>query len=69
MGIEFYKDKLLVYQEAQDINFLSGLVVKNNFLVDTYSKQVNTVNFQDSVNKGSMTFTKTKQIVKIDDIN
>ncbi|WP_425462566.1 DUF6702 family protein [Litorilituus lipolyticus] len=39
-------------------NFLKQLVVKNTILVDTYAKHVNTVNFQDSKEKGSLTFSR-----------
>jgi len=41
-------------------------LVKNSILVDTYPKQVNTVNFQDTAIDGSLTFTKSQQITKIE---
>lgn len=65
VGLELNKGKVLVYQEALFKNKLAGLVVKNDLLVDTYAKQVNTVNYQDSVIKGSLTFTESVSIAII----
>jgi len=65
VGLEFVRDKLLVYQEVQDLNFLKGLVVKNDLLTDTYPKQINTVNFQDNNYQGSLTFSQSQQVAKI----
>jgi hypothetical protein len=60
--------KLFVYQEAKFKNYLEGLLVKNDILVDTYSKQVNTLNFQDTRIKGSLTFTASQKIASIESI-
>ncbi len=65
VGVEFVRDKLFVYQEAQGLKFLTGLVVKNDLLTDTYPKQINTVNFQDNNYQGSLTFNKSQRIAKI----
>ncbi len=65
VGLEFVRDKLFVYQEAQGLKFLKGLVVKNDLLTDTYPKQINTVNFQDNNYQGSLTFSKSQRVAKI----
>jgi hypothetical protein len=65
IGLEIVKDKVFIYQEANFENYLSGLVVKNDLLVDTYPKQVNTVNYQDNKIKGSLTFTDINKVAKI----
>jgi len=57
---------VIVYQEGNLKNFSAGLVVKNSILVDTYSRQVNTVNYQDTAIKGSLTFSKSQRIAKIE---
>jgi hypothetical protein len=66
LGLELIKGKVIIYQEAPFQNKLAGLMVKNDLLVDTYSKQVNTVNYQDSVFKGSLTFTETNNVAIIE---
>ena len=66
VGLEIIKGKVIVYQEAPYKNKLLGIVVKNDLLVDTYSKQVNTVNYQDSVLKGSLTFTESNGVAIIE---
>ena len=65
IGIERVKGKLVVYQESKKQSFLYGLLVKNDLLVDTYAKQINTVNYQDSAIKGSLTFDKRHRILEI----
>ncbi len=65
VGLEFVRDKLFVYQEAQHSKFLKGLVVKNDLLTDTYPKQINTVNFQDNNYQGSLIFSKSQRVAKI----
>lgn len=65
VGLEFVRDKLFVYQEAQGLKFLIGLVVKNDLLTDTYPKQINTVNFQDNNYQGSLLFSKSQRVAKI----
>ena len=66
VGLELIKGKVIVYQEAPFKNKLAGLVVKNDLLVDTYTKQVNTVNYQDSGLKGSLTFTESNSVAIIE---
>ena len=65
VGLELIKGKVIVYQEAPFKNNLIGLVVKNDLLVDTYVKQVNTVNYQDAGSNGSLTFTRSINIATI----
>jgi len=74
LGFEVKLGKIIAYQEpVQRIvheNFLDGLVVKNTILVDTYPRQVNTVNFQgkdkqDNNLYGSLTFDHKIKVVKI----
>ncbi|GLX78057.1 hypothetical protein tinsulaeT_13970 [Thalassotalea insulae] len=62
IGLEIVNGQMFIYQEAVFQNNLAGLVVKNDLLVDTYYKQVNTVNYQDSVLSGSLTFTESKRV-------
>lgn len=65
IGLEIAKGHVYIYQEANFENFLAGLVVKNDLLVDTYPKQVNTVNYQDNINSGSLTFSTSLKIATI----
>ncbi len=67
VGLEVKRGKLFIYQEVTFENFLSELVVKNRLLVDTYPRQVNTLNYQDTAIKGSLTFTESTEIAKIGD--
>ena len=72
IGLEIAKGHVYIYQEANFENFLTGLVVKNDLLVDTYPKQVNTVNYKDNLISGSLTFStsvKTAKITKIKNNN
>ena len=68
IGLEIQRGKIYIYQESNSENFLTGLVVINGLLVDTYPKQVNTVNYQDAAIKGSLTFSQTQQSIKIESI-
>ena len=68
VGLEVNLGKIYIYQESYFENFLIGLVVKNDLLVDTYHQQINTVNYQDAAMKGSLTFSQTQQIVRIEKI-
>jgi len=68
IGLERAKGQVYIYQEANFENFLSGLVVKNDLLVDTYPKQVNTVNYDDGTITGSLTFSAAIKTAKIDKI-
>ncbi|WDD98340.1 DUF6702 family protein [Thalassomonas actiniarum] len=69
VGLEVVRGKVFVYQEGPAKNFLSGLVVKNTLLVDTYPEQINTLNYQDNDIKGSLTFTQLRKIAKIESNN
>ena len=69
IGLEVDKGKIYIYQEANKKINLASLVVKNDLLVDTYPKQVNTVNYQDNAISGSLTFTGSQRIIKIDHKN
>lgn len=62
VGVENVRDKVVVYQEVKNENFLSRLVVKNQLLVDTYAKQVNTVNFESGSTQISLTFNESQRI-------
>ncbi len=65
VGFEQVRDQIVIYQEAKYPNFLKGLVVKNDLLTDTYTKQINTVNFQDNNFIGSLTFSKSQRVAII----
>jgi len=65
VGLELNQGKIIIYQEASFTSFLDGLVVKNALLVNTYPKQVNTVNYKSAQIKGSLTFTEAQKITKI----
>jgi len=65
IGLELVKDKLIIYQEVTSKNNLVGLVVKNALLVDTYAKQINTLNYQDTAIKGTLTFTESMKVATI----
>ena len=69
LGFEIKRGQLFVYQESVQKNVLANLVVKNTILVDTYPKQINTVNYQDltSQNKlqGSLTYDNSRSIAII----
>lgn len=65
IGIERVKGKIIIYQENKNQFFLDGLLVKNDLLVDTYAKQINTVNYQDAAINGSLIFDKNHRILKI----
>ncbi len=52
---------LLAYQESNKQNLFVQLVVKNTILVDSYTKQINIVNFQLNDKVGSLTFHKRKK--------
>ncbi|MBA6232353.1 MULTISPECIES: DUF6702 family protein [unclassified Colwellia] len=65
IGLEITKGNVYIYQEANFEKFLSGLVVKNDLLVDTYVQQINTVNYKDETIIGSLTFSKSVKTAKI----
>lgn len=74
LGFEIRSGKVIAYQEStpqdKQESYLAELVVKNTILVDTYPRQVNTVNFQgkDKQGKdifGSLTFDHRVKVVKI----
>ncbi len=69
IGFEVIRGQLYAYQESITVNYLTNLVVKNTILVDTYAKQVNTVNYQDfnSIEKiqGSLTFDFSSKVAVV----
>jgi len=69
IGLEIKLGKMFIYQESRSKNKLASLVVKNSLLVDTYAKQVNSVNYQENALAGSLTFTDSHRIDKIDNNN
>ena len=71
VGVEFSKYHATFYQESIKSYFLNGLVVKNSLLVDTYPTQINTVNYQQGLIKGSLTFTEHERthIIKFTDLH
>ena len=56
VGLEVNSGKIIAYQESLHQSFLPQLVVKNAILIDTYPKQVNTVNFQGKDLQGEALF-------------
>jgi len=56
LGFEVNSGKIIAYQESVQQSFLAQLVVKNAILIDTYPKQVNTVNFQGEDVQGTALF-------------
>lgn len=69
LGFEIKRGQLFVYQESINENFLINLVVKNTILVDTYPKQINTVNYQDLISptklQGSLTYDQLQRVAII----
>jgi len=69
LGFEIKRGQLFAYQESHNANFLDNLVVKNTILTDTYTQQVNTVNYQElttgSTLQGSLTFSQVQQSAAI----
>jgi len=69
VGFEVKRGHLFAYQESVSQNFLANLVVKNTILVDTYAKQVNTVNYQytglTGIVQGSLTFHHSQKVAII----
>ncbi len=69
VGLEIVRDKIVIYQEASANKFFAPLVVKNQLLVDTYPKQINTVNFISGKAKFSLTFNNSQRIATINNNN
>jgi hypothetical protein len=69
IGFEIKRGLLFAYQESISENYLTNLVVKNAILVDTYAKQVNTVNYQSLSSsgtvQGSLTFDQSLKVAII----
>jgi hypothetical protein len=69
LGFEVKRGQLFVYQESTHKNFLANLVVTNTILVDTYPKQVNMINYQDSTSpnklQGSLTYDRSLRVAII----
>lgn len=66
VGLEINKGNIFIYQEATFNGKFTDIEIKNTILIDNYKQQVNTVNFQDNTIKGSLTFTKSATINKIE---
>lgn len=56
LGFEITSGKIIAYQESKEQSLLPQIAVKNSILIDTYPKQVNTVNFQGLDVKGKALF-------------
>ena len=69
LGLEVKRGQIFTYQESTSENYLANLLVKNTILVDTYVKQVNTVNYQDLGSAentlGSLTFDRSRKVAII----
>jgi hypothetical protein len=69
VGFELKRGQLFVYQESAQENILANLVVKNTILTNTYSKQINTVNYQDLSSpkklQGSLTYNQSVSVSAI----
>lgn len=69
VGFEVKRGHLFAYQESASKEFLTNLMVKNTILVDTYEKQVNTVNYQsfrsEKAIQGSLTFDHQHRVAII----
>lgn len=63
IGFEVKRGHLFAYQESTTKNYLTHLVVKNSILVDTYTEQINTVNYKSFTSTetimGSLTFNQS----------
>lgn len=57
VSFEVHQGEMRIYQLLKNQNNLSGLVVKNTILVDTYPNQVNIVNYQDDNRRGNLSFS------------
>jgi hypothetical protein len=66
LGFEVKRGQLYAYQESTTQNFLTDLVIKNTLLIDTYPKQVNTINYQDLTSakplQGSLTYDQSRRV-------
>jgi len=69
IGLEMNKGNVFIYQEAEFNHSLIGLKITNNLLIDSYPKQINTVNFHDKTIKGSLTFKRSVTIDVIENNN
>lgn len=69
IGFEVKRGQLFAYQESASENVLTNLVIKNSILVDTYEKQINTVNYQslntEKTIQGSLTFDQLHKMAII----
>lgn len=65
VGFEINQGNVFLYQEAEFNYSLIGLKITNSLLIESYKKQVNTVNFNDKSIKGSLTFNKSGTIKHI----
>jgi hypothetical protein len=65
IGLELNKEQVIIYQENKKHHFLTGIMVKNNILVNNYPAQINIVNYQDNKSKGSLKFSNSQAIMLI----
>lgn len=68
VGLEVRLGKIYTYQESSSGQYLSGLIITNNLLINTYPKQINTVNYQNQMMKGSLMFSQSQISVEIENI-
>jgi len=66
LGFEIKYGTIYIYQEAPFKNLLAGLLVKNDLLVNTYSKQINILNFQSARSVGTLNFSYEQTSAKIE---
>lgn len=70
LGFEVKRGQLFAYQESPHKNDLTNLMVKNTLLINTYPKQINTVNYQDLTSpnmlQGSLTYNQSLSVAVID---
>jgi len=73
LGMEFQRGQIFAYQESDNKNLLANLLVKNTILIDTYPKQMNTVNYQSLITtpqlQGSLTFNRAQHRAQISSEN
>lgn len=69
VGFEIIRGQLYAYQESLNKHNLANLTVKNTILIDTFNKQINTVNYQDVTSnrkyEGSLTFNQSIRVAII----
>ncbi len=75
IGFEVKYGKIFVYQESTNKHRLANLTIKNSILIDTYTKQINTLNYQGVIKsskeklQGSLTFNNKQRSATIKALN